>query len=228
MKRTRILLADQYPIFNLGLSILLQNEADFEIVGNVNNGLDALQLSKRLQPNVLILEVMLPKVNGLGVARQILSREFRPRVIFLTDHASEATVAEAFYYGASAYLLKTVTGNDLVKAIRAALAGCPSVSPPLSRSPLQKAKGVSVDHRYESLTHREHEVMRLIAEGMGNHEIATRLKISPRTLEIHRGNVMRKLQLRNAAQVVHFAIASGVIIPESKILLKPHRGKRNP
>lgn len=226
MSKTRILLADDHQIVREGFRALLQGEPDFEIVGETGDGLEAVRLAENLKPHVVVIDLMMPGLNGLEVARQVTQRSPRTRIVVLSMHANEAYVLEALKNGASAYVLKDASAAELVRAVREALAGRRYLSPPLSEpaidSYIERAKTSDTLDLYDTLTNREREVLQLAAEGHTNNEIATRLFISPRTVETHRANVMRKLGLRSQAEMVRYALQRGILPIEGKV--KRHAG----
>ena len=209
-----ILLADDHPVVRQGLRALLEGESDFRIIGEVGDGLEASQLAERLQPDVLVLDLMMPGLNGLEVARQVSQRSPRTRIVILSMHSNEAYVLEALRNGATGYVLKDSSAADLVRAVREVTAGRRYLSPPLSERAIetytQKAKAAALD-LYETLTTREREVMHLAAEGHTNREIADRLHISPRTVEVHRANMMHKLGLRTQTDLIRYALRRGIL-----------------
>jgi DNA-binding NarL/FixJ family response regulator len=209
-----IVLADDHPIVRQGLRALLQAEPDFRIVGEAGDGLEAAQLVERLQPDVLVLDLMMPGLDGLAVTRQVSQRAPHTRVVILSMYANEAYVLEALRAGAVAYVLKASNSAELVRAVHEVTAGRRYLSPPLSERAieayLEKAEAAALDP-YETLTAREREVLHLAAEGRTNAEIARRLTISPRTVEMHRSSLMRKLGLRSQADLIRYALRRGII-----------------
>lgn len=214
MSRTTIVLADDHHVVRQGLRALLKAEPDFAIAGEASDGLEAVRLVERLQPDVLVLDVMIPSLNGLEVTRQVTKRSPKTRVVILSMHANEAYVLEALRNGATGYVLKDATAADLVQAVREVAAGRRYLSPPLSEQAIEayvhKAKEAPLD-RYDTLTTREREVLQLAAEGLTSAEIAARLFISPRTVEVHRANLMRKLGCHTKADLIRFALRRGII-----------------
>jgi two-component system, NarL family, response regulator NreC len=209
-----LMLADDHRIVRQGLWAILKTVADFRLVGEAADGPEAVRLAERLKPDVLVLDLMLPLLNGWEVARQVSRRSPRTHIVMLSMHANEAYVLESLRAGASAYVLKDAGADELVKAIRAVAAGGRYFSPPLSEPALgayaRKAEGTPLDP-YHTLTTRERQVLQMIAEGQSGTEIAESLFISPRTVETHRGNLMRKLGLRNLKEVVRYAVQRGVL-----------------
>ncbi len=214
MRETTIVLADDHQILRQGLRAMLEAEPGFSVVGEADDGVEAVRLVDRLRPRVLVLDLSMPALGGLEVVRQVRRRQPRTQVVILSMHANEAYVAEALQNGAAAYVLKQSTAGELVKAIRHVVDGQRYLSPPLSNRAietyLQKAKDTPSD-RYESLTSREREVLQLAAEGYSNAEIGRRLFISPRTVEVHRSNMMRKLDLRSQSGLIRYALSRGLV-----------------
>ena len=214
MSAITILLADDHQVVREGFRALLEAEADFRIVGEAGNGLEAVRLAEKLEPNVVVMDLMMPGLNGLEVARQI-SQRCRSRIVVLSMHSNEAYVLEALRNGASAYVLKDSSSADLVRAVREALQGRRYLSPPLSQPAIdayieRAKKGETLD-LYETLTSREREVLQLGAEGHTTQEIAAKLFISPRTVETHRANVMHKLGLRSQTDLIRYALQRGIL-----------------
>ncbi|MBN1373660.1 MAG: response regulator transcription factor [Anaerolineaceae bacterium] len=207
----KILLADDHAIVRDGLKALLKSEEDFQVIGEAADGLEAVRLIERLRPDVAVLDLMMPGLNGLEVTRQVARIT---NVIILSMHANEAYVIEALRKGAMGYILKDSTSADLVKAIRDVIAGKRYLSQPLSESMvdalLKRSRTGELDP-YETLTTREREVFQLVAQGKSNVEISELLTLSPRTVEIHRANMMHKLNLESQADLIRLAIKRGVI-----------------
>jgi len=210
----KILLADDHPIVRQGLRTLLQAEAGFVMVGEASTGLEALQLVERSKPDVLIIDLMMPGMNGLEVLRQVNKLFPNVRVIVLSMHSNEAYVLEALKHGAAGYVLKESNSADLIQAVREVIAGRRYLSSPLSERAIeayvQKGQDTGEDP-YETLTTREREVLQLAAEGRTNPEIASALCVSPRTVEIHRANMMHKLGLHHQTDLVRYALRRGIL-----------------
>jgi two-component system response regulator NreC len=217
MSMTTIVLADDHHVVRQGLRTLLESETDFRVIGEAGDGLEAVQLVERLQPDVLVLDLMMPSLNGLEVTRQVGQRSPQTRVVILSMHSSEAYVMEALRHGAAGYVIKASSAADLIKAVREVAAGRHYLSPPLSEHAIeayiQRAKEATLD-KYETLTTREREVLHLAAEGCNNREIAERLSISPYTAMTHRANLMRKLNLHSQTDLVRYALQRGIISVE--------------
>lgn len=209
-----IVLADDHNIVRQGIRALLEHEPDFHIIGEAADGLQTLHLVKTLNPQVLILDLMMPGINGIEVTGQVKKDSPKTHIIILSMYRDEAYVLEALRNGASGYVLKGSTGKNLVKAVREVIAGKRYLSHPLSESLVndyvEKTKTTEID-LYETLTIREKEVLRLAAEGFSNIEIAKQLSISPRTAEKHRANMMQKLGLHSEAGLVRYAIQRKIL-----------------
>lgn len=212
--RTTIVLADDHHVVRQGLRTLLDAQPDLRVVGEAADGGEATRLVERLKPEVLVLDISMPDVTGLDVLRQVKRLSPGTRVVILSMHRNEAYLSEALKAGALAYVLKGSTAEALVQAIHEAAAGRRYLSPPLSDEAvgtyLQRADAQPFDP-YQTLTNREREVLRLVAEGNSSPAIAARLFISPRTVETHRANLMRKLELRTQADVIRYAYRRGIV-----------------
>jgi two-component system, NarL family, response regulator NreC len=212
-----LLLADDHQIVRQGLRALLKTVPDFRLVGEAADGLETVKMVERLQPDVLVLDLMMPGLNGLEVSRQVSRRSARTRIVILSMYSNEAYVAEALRAGASAYVLKDSGADELVKAIQSVIRGERYFSSPISEvavgAYLQKVEETSGDP-YDTLTTREREVLQLTAEGHSGTEISNRLFISPRTVESHRANLMRKLGVRNQKELIRYAVQRGFLPKE--------------
>jgi two-component system response regulator NreC len=209
-----IFLADDHQVLRKGLNSLLSTEPGYNIIGESGDGLEVVELVERLQPDVLILDLMLKGINGLEVTRQLSKKCPKTNIIILSMHNNEAYVLEALRAGAKAYILKESPPDELVHAINEVMAGRRYLSSTLSEraidSYIQKAEGQTT-FPYENLTTREREILQLTAQGLSNTDMANRLFISPRTVETHRTNIMHKLNLHNSSQLLQFAIQHGII-----------------
>ncbi|MEP7271876.1 MAG: response regulator transcription factor [Acidobacteriota bacterium] len=208
-----IVLADDHHIVRQALRALLSSEADFELVGEAGDGLEAIRVVERLNPRILVLDLMMPLLNGLEVARQVTLRT-RTRVIVLSMHANDAYISEALKNGAAGYVLKDSQSSELVAAIRLVAAGQRYLSPPLSERAVElygRRVGKMPEDAYDTLTGREREVLQQAAEGHTNAQISEKLFISSRTTETHRANLMRKLNLQNQSELIRYAVKRGII-----------------
>jgi len=216
-----IVLADDHRIVREGFKALLASEPDFAIVGEAGDGLETIRLVEQIKPQVLVLDLMMPGLNGLEVTRQIKQRGLDTKIVVLSMHTNEAYVLEALRHGASAYILKDSSAADLVRAVREIVAGrrylSPLLSEPAIEAYVQRAKHTECHDIYETLTAREREVLQLSAEGYTISEIAGRLFISPRTVETHRANVMHKLCLRSQTDLIRFALQRGILPLDGKL-----------
>lgn len=211
-----IILADDHPVVRDGLRMLLNAQETLNIIAEASDGIETVQLVETLKPHVLVLDVMMPGLNGMEVTRQVKSRSPSTEIVILSMHNDETFVIEAFINGASAYVLKMASTAHLIEAIRAVSNGEIYLSPSLSKRAMdyyvQKGKLSGVpDDPYDKLTNREREVLQSAAEGLSNNEIAERLSISPRTVEMHRANLMNKLDFHNQTDIIRFAIRRGFI-----------------
>jgi two-component system, NarL family, response regulator NreC len=216
---TTIVLADDHPIVRQGISGLLESEPGFVVVGEAGDGREAVELMERLQPDIAILDLMMPELNGMEVARRALRLSPRTRVVILSMYSDEPHVLEALRAGAMAYVLKGTSTETLIFALREAMAGRRYLSPPLSDRAVevylaQIGTAERPTDRYELLTAREREVLELVARGASYAEIADKLTISPRTAETHRTNLMRKLDLKTTADITLYAVQRGLIDPD--------------
>lgn len=211
---TSIVLVDDHEIVRQGLRALLEAQPDFSVVGEASDGLNVLDLVEKLKPNLLIIDLMMPGLNGLEVVRQVSHRFPQTRVVVLSMYANEAYVLQALRNGAAGYLLKGSSTADLAQGVREVADGRPYLSPQLSERAIeayaQKAQSTLLD-LYETLTTREREVLQLAAEGHRNGEIAERLFISPRTVETHRAHLMQKLALHSQTELIRYALQRGVL-----------------
>ncbi len=212
----RLVLADDHTVVREGLRALLEGEPDFEVVGQADNGDEAVRVVADLHPDVVVLDVMMGRRSGLDVTRELTERLPATRVLILSMHDNEAYVLEALRCGAAGYALKQAEAGELARAIREVAAGRRYLSPPLSERALEtytrRAGGAS--DPYDSLTGREREVLKLVAEGHTNAAIGERLCISTRTVESHRAHAMKKLGLRTHVELAVYAVRRGIISQE--------------
>jgi DNA-binding NarL/FixJ family response regulator len=215
----KIILADDHRIVREGFRALLSAEKDFQIVAETGDGREAMRLVEQFKPDVLLLDLMMPSLGGLEVTRQLVDEGTSTRIIVLSMHSNEAYVSQALKCGAIGYVLKDATSTELIRAVREAVAGRRYLSPPLSERAVddyrRKARTTETEDRYETLTTREREILHLSAEGYTNTEIGKQLFISPRTVETHRANVMRKLCLRTHTELVRYALQRGILAIEA-------------
>ncbi len=214
MSKTSVVLADDHAIVRQGLRAVLEATAEFAVVGEVADGLQVAEVVDRLRPNVLVLDLMMPGLNGLEITRQVRKRCPQTRVVILSMHADEAYVLEALRNGAAGYVLKEASIPEVAQAVREVSAGRRYLSQPLSERAIEsyaeKAQAAPLD-LYGTLTSREREVLQLSAEGYSSTEMAARLGISPRTADTHRANLMRKLGLQRQNDLVRYAVRRGIL-----------------
>lgn len=209
-KKARILLADDHSVVRRGFRLILESQEDFEVVGEAANGREAVTLAETLQPDVVVMDVSMPELNGIEATRRIGEVSLRTRVLALSMHKDTVYVREILRAGARGYLLKDAADHDLISAVRAVYRGDGYLSPTVS-------EGVLTDYRkhvtnpIDLLTSREREVLQMIAEGKTNKEIANSLNLSVYTVEAHRGRIMEKLNLHSTSELVRFAIRNGLI-----------------
>ena len=209
-------LVDDHPILRKGLRALLEDEDNCRVIGEASDGLTAIELIARLQPDVAIIDVQLPDLNGLEVARRVCDQAPQTKVIMLSMYPDEPYVLDALRHGAVGYVLKGAATTDLIQAVHVAVQGRRFLSTPLTERALDAyAKRAEEARqpldRYDLLTSREREVLQLAAQGLGNSEVGDRLAISPRTAETHRANMLRKLGLQTQTDLVRFAVSRGLI-----------------
>lgn len=208
-----ILVADDHPIVRQGLRHLLEVESEFRVVGEAEDGIKALQLIERLKPDILVLDMMMPSLNGLEVLRRIKKISPITRTIILSMQSADAYVFEALKNGAAGYVLKETGPSELVNAVHEVIQGNQYLSPKLSER-LQTSGPRIMDappDAYQTLTSREREILQMTVEGRTSQEIAEKLVISPRTIEVHRSNIMNKLGLHNQTELIRFAIKHGIL-----------------
>jgi two-component system response regulator NreC len=212
----RILIADDHGIVRTGLKLLLDRIGEMEVVGEAADGREAVRLAAELHPDIVIMDIAMPLLNGLQAAQAI--RQNAPTgVIFVTMHTDESYILKALDAGARGYLLKDNADEDIERAVRAVAAGKPYFSPAMSRALLEEDMRLmrkrGVQDSFDLLTEREREVLQLLAEGKSNKEAAVVLNLSPYTVETHRTNLMQKLGIHNTAEIVLYAVRKGVITP---------------
>jgi DNA-binding NarL/FixJ family response regulator len=216
MEKITVVLADDHTVVRQGLRVLLQAEEDIEIVGEAENGRQAIQMVKKFLPNVVVMDIAMPVLNGLEATRQITRAVPSAKVLILSSYSDDEYVQQLTEAGAAGYLVKQTAANDLLKAIREAHKGNAYFSPSIAKRLRDQCRGaLSSDkparRRTDYLTTREAEVLQLIAEGRANKQIASELCISIKTVEKHRQQVMNKLGIHDVAGLTRHAIAKGII-----------------
>lgn len=215
MRDVRILVGDDHTLMRQGLRRILEEQPGWHVAAEAGNGRDAVREMFAVEPDVAVLDIGMPVLNGIEATRQIVRRQPAARVLILSMHADQGYVTQAVQAGARGYILKDAGGADLVQAVTTLLNGQSFFSPVVARLMLddyarQLARRGIFD-RYETLSEREREVFQLVAEGHSSKEIADVLSVSPATIETHRTHVLQKLGLRNTAEVVLYAVRRGVI-----------------
>jgi two-component system response regulator NreC len=212
-----IILADDHPLVRRGMQAVFESERDLAIVGVAADGLETVRMAERLNPDVLVLDLMMPGLSGLEVLRILRERSPQTRVVILSMYSSSAFIAQALQHGATGYVLKGCPEEDLVRAVKAAAAGRRFLSPPVTdiaiNAYIEQSKTGTFDP-HETLTPRQREVLQLAAEGKTNAEIAKRLNISQRTVENHRATLMQRLGLQNQTELIRHAMRHGLIVPD--------------
>jgi two-component system, NarL family, response regulator NreC len=211
----RILLADDHTILRKGLRLLLERERDFEVVAEASNGHEALDVAERTRPDVAIMDIGMPILNGIEATRRICQAHPSTQVIILSVHSDEAYILRALKSGARGYLLKDSAETDLIQAVRAVGAGkaffSPLVSKVLADDYLRQIRQQGVEDAYDLLTARERELFQLIVELKPTREIAELLRVSAHTVDKHRGNLMQKLNVHSIPELILYAVRRGVI-----------------
>lgn len=211
---TTIILADDHQILREALRMLLESQPDFQVLTETGDGAEAARLAEKHKPDILVLDMMMPGLSGLEVARAVKRATPATKVIILSMHDAESYVVDALNAGIAGYVLKKSSSQELIFAIRQALTGNLFLSPSLNERAIhaymQRAQDSRTDDPYETLTQREREIFQLAAEGLSNPQIAERLSLSPRTAEMHRGNLMKKLGLKSQTDLIKYAIRKGL------------------
>jgi len=213
-KSTRILLADDHTLMREGLKGLLEQHEGFEVVGEAGDGRQAIELAGELEPDVVVMDIGMPDLNGIEAARRIVEKMPRTRIVALSMHQSERTVIEMLRAGASAYVLKMSAFDEVARAVEAVTRGERYLSPAVAGVVVGRAVASTPgddDTAFSKLTAREREVLQLLAEGKSTKEIAFDLGISARTVDVHRKNLMDKLGLDSVAALTRYAIREGLV-----------------
>jgi two-component system response regulator NreC len=210
MKHIRILLADDHAVVRQGFKMILSAQPDMEIVGEAGNGREAVELAEKLRPDVVVMDVAMPELNGIEATRRLTAANPHARVIALSMHKDSVYVREILRAGARGYLLKDSGAGDLVLAVRAVAGGESYLSPAVSNAVLDDYRR-HVTNPIDLLTSREREVLQMLAEGKTNKEIAVVLNLSVYTVDAHRGRIMEKLNLHSINELVRFAVRNGLV-----------------
>lgn len=215
MKPVRILLADDHTVVRKGLRLLLESVPEFQVIADAADGRDAVSLAEQHRPEVVVMDVAMPILNGIEAARQITGKLPSTAIVFLSMHGDESYVLRALKAGARAYLLKDSAEYDLIQAVKAVSEGkaffSPAISKMLVEDYMRQMQERGVEDSFELLTTREREVLQLLAEGKNNKDVASLLNLSLYTVETHRSNIFQKLNLHSQAELILYAIRKGVI-----------------
>ncbi len=216
MNKIKVIIAEDHTIVRKGLCALLQGEPDIEVVGEAENGREAIKIVEKLLPDVVVMDIAMPGLNGLDTTRQLKKRFPKLKILILTMHDNEEYIFETLRAGASGYLIKRSAPNELISAIQSVYRDESFLSPAISKKVIEGfvqsgGQAVIEDEYYMKLTVREREVLQLIAEGNANREIARLLHISIKTVESHKAHIMEKLDIRNIAELTQYAIRKGLI-----------------
>ncbi len=215
MTSLRIVLADDHTIVRNGLRVLLERQADFQVVGEAADGREAVQLVEREAPQIVIMDIGMPQMNGIEAAGRIAAAQPKTSVVILSMHSDESYILRALKAGARGYLLKDSAESDLVQAVRAVAAGkaffSPAVSKVLADDYLRQVRQRGLEDPYDLLTSRERELLQLIAEGKSAKEIALLLHLSTHTVDTHRGNLMQKLNVHGIPELILYSVRKGLI-----------------
>jgi DNA-binding NarL/FixJ family response regulator len=208
-RKIRILLADDHAVVRQGFKLIINQEPDMEVVGEASDGADAVKLTQQLRPDVVIMDIAMPKLNGVEATRRIVENNPDSKVVILSMHKDAVYVRETLRSGAKGYLVKDSIDHDLLRAIRAIAQGDAFLSPEVSNTVLVDYQQVA--DPFDQLTAREREVLQMLAEGRVAKEIATALDISVYTVDAHRGRIMKKLSLHSSTEIVRFAMRKGLV-----------------
>jgi two-component system response regulator NreC len=215
MKPVRIVLADDHTVVRKGLRLLLETEPGFEVVADAATGREAVTLTEQMEPDVVVMDIAMPELNGIEAARQISAKLPRVAFVFVSLHSDESYVLRALKAGARAYLLKDSAEQDLIHSVQAVTQGkaffSPAIRTMLAEDYLRQMRDRQVDDSFDLLTTREREVLQLLAEGKNNKDVANLLHLSLYTVETHRSNIFQKLNLHSGAELILYAVRKGVI-----------------
>src|SRR6516225_8932916 len=215
MRKIRILLADDHQLMRSGVRLMLEREPDLAVVGEASDGREAVSLTKSLKPEVVVMDIGMPNLNGIEAAQQMTEEDPDLAIVMVSMHSDESYVLRALKAGARGYLLKDSAEADLIKAVHAVAGGksffSPAVSKVLLDDYVRKLRRSGTEDAYDLLTPREREVLQLIAEGKSNKDIANLLNLSVYTVESHRANLMEKLNVRGLPELILYAVRKGII-----------------
>jgi len=215
MSKVRIVLADDHTVMRNGLRLLLERQPNLQVIGEASDGRQAVALSESANPDVVIMDIAMPNLNGIEAARQIVNRNPKTAIAILSMHSDESYVIRALKAGARAYLLKDSAEADLLAAVRALTEGksffSPAISKILVEDYMRQLESRGAEDSYELLTNREREILQLLAEGRTNKEVANMLNLSLYTVETHRTHILQKLNLHSVPELILYAVRKGII-----------------
>jgi len=222
MTKIRVLLADDQDIIRTGLTIILNHQADIEVVGQAADGVEVVELAKQLQPDVILMDIKMPRLNGIQATRQVMAALPRTQIIILTTYDTDDWVFDGIRAGAVGYLLKDTSGDHLAEAVRGVLRGESQIDPTVARKVLREFQHVTAANKVvtppaleeeplEKLTDREEEILKLLAAGLSNKEIAQQLSLSEGTVKNHISAILAKLHANDRTQAVLTALKRGLV-----------------
>ena len=217
MPKLRLVVADDHALMRRGICDLLEAEPGWEVVAQAVNGREAVDAVARTRPDVLVIDLAMPELNGLTAAREILRSFPKVEIVLLTMHNTDQTIREVLECGARGYVLKSDAEQDLIVAVKAVAQGkpffTPSVAEVVLKGYLRQNARPETPERAQELTTREREVVQLLAEGKGNKEVAVAMRVSVKTVEAHRSNINRKLSIRSTSELVRYAVRNSIVAP---------------
>ena len=215
MSQIRIVLADDHTVMRAGIRLVLERQPDLHVVGEASDGREAVNAVERVHPDVVVMDIAMPNLNGIEATRQIIANGAAVSIVVLSMHSDEEYVLRALKAGARGYLLKESAEADLIAAVRAVIGGKSFFSPAVSRllveDYVRQLQDRDIEDSYELLTTREREILQLVAEGKSNKDVANLLNLSVYTVETHRSNIMEKLNLHGMPELILYAVRKGVI-----------------
>jgi len=215
MSQVRIFLADDHTVMRAGIRLVLERQPDLHVVGEASDGREAVNAVERVHPDVVVMDIAMPNLNGIEATRQIIANGAAVSIVVLSMHSDEEYVLRALKAGARGYLLKESAEADLIAAVRAVIGGKSFFSPAVSRllveDYVRQLQDRDIEDSYELLTTREREILQLVAEGKSNKDVANLLNLSVYTVETHRSNIMEKLNLHGMPELILYAVRKGVI-----------------
>jgi two-component system, NarL family, response regulator NreC len=215
LSQTRVLLSDDHTLIRAGLRMVVDDDPELTVVGEANDGREAVTLAEKLKPDVIVMDIGMPSLNGIEACRQIRAALPDTQIVMLSMHSEEGYVLRALKAGAKAYLLKDSAEADLARAIRAVRSGksffSPAVSQVLLSDYMRRLQRTGAEDSYDLLTPREREILQLVAEGKSSKDVANLFNLSVYTVETHRANLMQKLHLRSVPELILYAVRKGII-----------------